>query len=65
MAKRYAVKGDRMLGTARLMRFSDREGGIWRANVRGEDGLAFWGGSFIERRDAIDAADLTAADDAL
>ena len=65
MAKRCAVKGDRMLGTASLMRFSEREGGIWGANVRGEDGLAFWGGSFIERHDAIDAADLMMAGDAL
>lgn len=54
-----------MLGTARLMRFSDRDRGIWRANVRGEDGLALWGGSFIERHDAIDAADLMAAGGAL
>ena len=54
-----------MLGTASLMRFSDREGGIWCTNVRGEDGLALWGGSFIERRAAIDAADLTAAGGAL
>lgn len=55
--KIYEGAGERRAGVMRLIRFIDADRAAWHARVRGADGFAFWGGTFVDWRDAMSAAD--------
>ena len=60
--KRYDCAAGRRTGVVRLIRFIDTDRGAWHARVRGSDGFALWGGTFVDWRDALSAADAAAGD---
>lgn len=59
--RRYEVGGQAIVASVRLRLFAHREGGIWRATARVEDGWTYWGASFVSREDAVVAAEEAAA----
>lgn len=47
--RRYEIGGQAIIASVRLRLFARREGGIWRATARVEDGWTYWGARFSFR----------------